>query len=225
VRSSTLTLALLERSVREEFDPEVLAAGIAARRAADWSEPHFRTLEEWYASPRGRALRAAELRASTPEALSTLPAFLSRLSPRDVPRARREGVARIDRATRRTASVLAVGEAVARGLAQGLVALRCGPATSADRLTAPLRARRTRLEGSIEERVSTQLLFAYQDLPASTLDRYAAFLESEAARWLLSGFPAELETTLDASVERLHERLAPAAAARCAAAPPSPGSE
>jgi hypothetical protein len=213
------SFALLERAVSGAFQASVLAAGIASRRAAGWSEPHVAALEAWYASPRGRALRAAEAGAATPEALRTLPVFLSRLSPRELPRPRREAARRLDRATGRTAATLAVAIGVSRGLAQGLVALRCAGSEEAARLAARERARLARLAGVVQDRVVTALLFAYRDLPTSDLDRYAVFLESEAGRWLFSSLRDDLESTLADALERLHEELAPAVTSRCAAAP------
>jgi hypothetical protein len=214
------TLARLERSLAETFAEDALLAGVAGRLAAVYDEARAKTLREWYDSPQGRRIRSAENRAATPQALRELPLFLSRPAPRRVPPATRRAGQRLERATGLGRSILLVSQSVSRGLLEGVVALRCGAEEEVATLAAVDRRRVARLARLLPERISTTILFAYRDVPLSDLTEHAAFLESDAGRWLFGDLHEHLEGTLAAGERALRERLAPEAASRCPRPPP-----
>lgn len=213
------TLARLERSLAETFAEDALLAGVAGRLAAVYDEARVKALLEWYDSPLGRRIRSAESRAATSEALRELPLFVSR--PRRAPPATRRAGQRLERTTGLGRNILLVSHSVSRGLLEGVVALRCGADEEVAALAALDRRRVARLARLLPERASTTLVFAYRDVPVSDLTEHAAFLESDAGRWLFGELHGHLEVALAAAERTLRERLAPEA---CSATPPPRGS-
>jgi hypothetical protein len=215
--------ARLERGLAEAFAPEALLAGVAAGLAEGYDAARVEALLGWYDSPPGRRIRAAEDRATTPEALRELPVFVSLPAPRRVPPATHRAVQRIARATGLRRSLLLVAQSVSRGVGAGALALRCEEAEEDAAPAAPERRRVARLARLLPERASTTLLFAYRDVPIADLTGYAELLESDPGRWLFGALPAQLEGALAGAERSLRERLAAEAAPRCSA-PRAPGS-
>jgi hypothetical protein len=173
-------LDALSASVDAAFDPAPLRAALVETLESDLAAPQLAALLDWYGSALGERLTAAEVAAAAPEAQEDMVRSVPELmaDPERVARAQR--MARINDITdfviaqqRRSmmATALLVSEFAAPGETPDL-----------DLLSDQLDEMEPAMRMQVMQSMLAGYLYTYRDFTLEEIDRYLAFLETEASR-------------------------------------------
>ncbi|SFR53224.1 hypothetical protein SAMN05216203_1196 [Marinobacter daqiaonensis] len=141
----------------------------------------LREVEQWYQSPLGERIAAAESEAVAPAAWESLDARRGELREQYQGTDRQHLFSRYNDASRATESAVDTAVAVQLSLARAMSAAR-GDGTSDESLEAAVLAHRDSIEQQVRAQVYTAYLHIYEDFSIEELNRYLTFLESPQGR-------------------------------------------
>jgi len=175
---------LLSRVFHETYDEEKLLQGVQAGIEKNFDSEFFIKTLKWMRSPLARRITKLEVESSSPEALKQMQALAEQLLTKPAPDQRMKLIRQLDAATHGTEMATDMVILNAWGIEIGLNALlleerRSGPETLLSR-TAFAHQQMIKEQ---KELMQVSLLYTYQTLTDSELERYAAFAESDAGQW------------------------------------------
>lgn len=198
--------AALQRLVPQEYAPPTLKRDVLARIRGAMQAAHAQAAMRWLESPTGRRITRLEEAMSAPAAMAKLQAYATGLQQQPPSEARLALVDRLDAVS--GATELTLDLTLATMLA---VAIALDAASASPHATQVLRQRvdgqRAQLRPAMREATRLSFLYAYRELPDGDLERYIAFLETDAGAWYNRTLGGALVGALTASATDLGHSL------------------
>jgi hypothetical protein len=166
VVSNSFSAADIERQIITDLQKQLTDAQLGA-------------VQDWYETPVGRKISAAEIAASEPSAWQQIQARAPDLNSKYKGTRKAEMFDRFDRASRATESAVDTTIAVQLGLATAMAAFS-PDSENYDQLRQRIEGQRSLLTGVVGQQVYDSYLYTYENIGAQEMDLYLGFLESPA---------------------------------------------
>lgn len=166
VVSNSFSAADIERQIITDLQKQLTDAQLGA-------------VQDWYETPVGRKISAAEIAASEPSAWQQIQDRAPDLNSKYKGTRKAEMFDRFDRASRATESAVDTTIAVQLGLATAMAAFS-PDSENYDQLRQRIEGQRSLLTGVVGQQVYDSYLYTYENIGAQEMDLYLGFLESPA---------------------------------------------
>ncbi len=166
VVSNSFSAADIERQIITDLQKQLTDAQLGA-------------VQDWYETPVGRKISAAEIAASEPAAWKQIQDRAPDLNSKYKGTRKAEMFDRFDRASRATESAVDTTIAVQLGLATAMAAFS-PDSENYDQLRQRIEGQRSLLTGVVGQQVYDSYLYTYENIGAQEMDLYLGFLESPA---------------------------------------------
>lgn len=173
---------LLQRLVPQEYAPPALKHEVLARIRGEMQPAHAQGALRWLESPAGRRITQLEEAMAAPDAMVQMHGYARSLEQEPPAAARLALVERLDAVS--GATDLTLDLALATTLAVAIAMDAANPVPHDPQLLRQaIHGQRAQLEPTMREATRLSFLFTYRDLPDGELERYIAFLETDAGVW------------------------------------------
>lgn len=200
---SVMTEAFNQR-IDGAFDQVEIKGLVTKRIAESLSTEDMKSVLDWYGSPIGQKIQAAELSEMTEQEYARLDSQLDQLFMQYSGTDREDLFIAFDSATRATESMLDSAVAVELAMAATLTSVFKGPdLPDFTELRNIVERRRGALRGHIGQQVYLNYLYTYRDLTDSELERYIAFARSELGNRFVEVVNSAVYTVLSERSEML----------------------
>lgn len=162
---------------------------------------------DWYETPVGRKISAAEIAASEPSAWQQIQARAPDLNSKYKGTRKAEMFDRFDRASRATESAVDTTIAVQLGLATAMAAFSSDSANY-DQLRQRIESQRSVLSGVVGQQVYDSYLYTYENIGAQEMDLYLEFLESPAGAAFSKVVTNSIQQAITDPIESVGRQLA-----------------
>jgi hypothetical protein len=186
-RLAEIDVPALERVLAGQFQSGAFYAAIDDQWRKNYSPERLPALSEWFRSPVAHKLAGLERRAISPEARDDLVAFAAGLTKSPPPELRLLLIHRLYDSLKtcdmEVEATIALVHTVAQAIGPALPKEKRYSAAELDRALGAVKARYLSI---MKNARLVHYLFAYQAASDGELEQYAAFLESDSGKWLIS---------------------------------------
>ncbi|MDG9668908.1 DUF2059 domain-containing protein [Hahella sp. CR1] len=199
---------LFERVVDGAYQADDLQSQVERRLEQQLSPAEMRHVLQWYRSPIGQKIVAAELNAMSSEEYAEAQKRMERLSEENKGGEREHLFSAYDRATLATDSMLDNTVTIQLAMAAAITSVVKGPELpSYHDLKRVIEERRFSIRGMVGQQVYLNYLYTYRDVPLADMKGYIAFARTDAGARFVEVLKTALFDVLQERSEVLGERL------------------
>lgn len=192
--------------VSNSFRSADIEQQIASDLDEQLSDEQLVAVRDWYQTPVGQKISAAEIAASAPSAWQEVRARAPELNQKYKGTERARLFDRFDRASRATESAVDTAIAVQLGLATAMAAFS-NDSVHYDELKQRIESQRAMLRGVVGQQVYDSYLYTYENIGSQEMDLYLDFLESPAGTAFSGVVTSSVQQAVTDPIEALGSQL------------------